>query len=165
MNDISILSLITSIIFAIPTLIIAGIVALITILQYQTNKRQQLVNEEKFKLDLFDRRFKVFDATRNLFLQITNSSDIDKQKIKEFRVSASDAGFLFNDEISKYLEEILKKANILNFAASESKAINAGSRLDKLYKIQDDITEWFDVQSKEVKKVFSPYLQFKIWKD
>ncbi len=114
---------------------------------------------------MFDKRFKVYDATRNVFLQITNSSDIDKQKINEFRISTSDAGFLFDDEISKYLEEILKKANLLNHAVSESKAIQASRRLDKLHKKQDDITEWFDTQSEEVKKLFSRYLQFEAWRE
>lgn len=148
------------------TSIILAIVAYISWLQYQTNKRQQWVNEERFKLDLFDKRFKVFDATRNVILQIIDSSDIDTKKINEFKVSASDAGFLFNDEIFKYLEEILKKANMLNFAVSQLKALRPGKRRDKLCKKQEDITTWFDTQSKEeVKKLFSPYLQFEVWKE
>lgn len=151
---------------SIITSIILAIVAYISWLQYQTNKRQQWVNEERFKLDLFKKRFKVFDATRNVILQIIDSSDIDKQKINEFRMNASDAGFLFNDKISEYLEEMFKKAVMLNSVVSESKAVRPGGRLEKLYKKQDEITKWFDSQSKEeVKKLFSPYLQFEVWKE
>lgn len=62
------------------TTIIAGIVAYVGVLQYQTNKRQQLINEEKFKLDLFDKRFKVYEATKYLFTQILQLGNIDLQK-------------------------------------------------------------------------------------
>ena len=90
---ISVVSVITTIIISFLILIIAGIVAYIGCLQYRVSKGQQKVAEEKFNLDLFDKRFKVFDATRTLFLKIIESGNINLQEIREFRVSTIDAVF------------------------------------------------------------------------
>ncbi|MGR3303850.1 MAG: hypothetical protein ACUZ8I_15295 [Candidatus Scalindua sp.] len=164
MNYILIVELITSIIFAIPTLIIGGIVAYIGYLQYQTNKRQQLVNEEKFKLDLFDKRYKVFEATRYLFMQIIQSGDIDQHKIREFSVNTTETVFLFDDEIRKYLKKVLDEAVTLQVTNMKYKDLPVSSKRSELCEKQGEITKWFHGQYSELQEVFAPYLKFKEWK-
>ena len=52
----------------IATIIIAIIVAFIGFLQYLNNKEQKIISEEKLKLELFDKRFKVFESTKDQFI-------------------------------------------------------------------------------------------------
>ncbi|ODS32495.1 MAG: hypothetical protein SCARUB_02396 [Candidatus Scalindua rubra] len=147
------------------TTIIAGIVAYVGVLQYQTNKRQQLINEEKFKLDLFDKRFKVYEATKYLFTQILQLGNIDLQKIRKFRLITMDAVFLFDDEIHKYLEkEIHLKALKINNIVKKYKDLPEGSKKVELCREQAEIVNWFRDEYFKLQNVFSPYLKFKVWK-
>lgn len=115
----------------IVTTIIALIVAYIGYLQYRTNRERKEVEEEKLKLDLFDKRFKVFKSTRYLFQKILEFGNMDKQKIREFRLITIDAIFLFDDEIHEYLEkEVHMKALKLNNVVSAYTPLpNAGKGL------------------------------------
>ena len=165
MKEIAILSFITSIIFAIPTLIISAIVAWIAIRQYQTNKRQQLVNEERFKLDLFDRRYKVFDATRDLFFNIMQSgAEFDKRDLPKFAIKTIDATFLFDKTISRFIEKALSYAIQLERINIQCNNLPVGAELDKLVKAQMEITGWFSGKYYELQNLFSPYLKFKALK-
>lgn len=86
-------------------------VAFIALLQYLNNRRQRLINEEKFKLDLFDKRFKVFDVTRELFFNIMQSGgECDRQVLREFSLKTIDATFLFDKAISEYIDNASRKA-------------------------------------------------------
>ena len=162
---ISVVSVITTIIISFLILIIAGIVAYIGCLQYRVSKRQQKIAEEKFNLDMFDKRFKVFDATRTFFLKIIESGNINLQEIREFRVSTIDAVFLFDDEISKYLEEVIRKALKLQKIILKCKGLHAGTKRLILCKEQEEIVEWFHSQYLKLQNAFSPYLKFRVWRE
>jgi hypothetical protein len=162
MKEIQVLSFITSIIFAIPTLIISVIVAYIAIRQYQTNKKQQLINEERFKLDLFDKRFKVYEATRILFFNIMQSgAEIDNQVRRDFGFKTLDAVFLFDETTSKYLEEVHKKASRLVSISIRYKTLPVGEKRDKLVDEQMKIDDWFNGEYFKLQDTFSRYLKFK----
>ena len=153
-------------IILIITAIIAAIVAYIGWLQYQTNKRQQLVNEEKFKLDLFDKRFKVYEATRYLFMQIIQLGNVDLQKIRKFRLLTMDAIFLFDDEIHEYLEkEVHLKALKINNVVMQYKDLPVGTKRSELCEEQAEIEKSFHDEYSELQNVFSPYLKFRVWKE
>ena len=165
MTYITIASIILTIIISFLTLIIAGIVGYVGVLQYQTNKRQQKVNEEKLKLDLFDKRFKVYEVTKYLFTQILQLGNIDSQKIRKFRLLTMDAIFLFDDEIHEYLqEEVHVKALEINNIVKKYKDLPVGTKRTKLRKEQTKIVNWFRAEYFELQNVFSPYLKFKVWK-
>jgi hypothetical protein len=150
----------------IATIIIAVIVAYIGFLQYQTNKRQQLVNEDKLRLDLFDKRFKVFDDTRELFQKAYSTvvGPIDKQAIHEFNIMTIDALFLFDENISEYLELAQIKANRFNSIYTQCKNLPIGTQRDKLYEEKGEIGEWFVGGHSNLQTLFSSYLSFELSK-
>jgi len=155
--------MILTIIISFLTLIIAGIVAYIGILQYQTNRRRQEVEGEKFKLDLFDKRYKVFEAIRYLFMQIIQLGNMDMQKIRKFRLLTMDAIFLFDDEIHEYLEkEVHMKALRLNNIVREYNPLPLGTKRDELCREQAEIVDWFHDEYFELQNLFSPYLKFEV---
>lgn len=66
--------------------------------------RQSRIAAAKLNLDLYDRRFKVFNAARE-FATVALLTDIESTALPKFQASTIDAVFLFNEEIAKYLDE------------------------------------------------------------
>jgi hypothetical protein len=93
-------------ILAILTFLLAFIVAFIGYQQF-------LLAREKFKLDLFDRRFAVYKATQTFITEVINvnantAKDAGKW-IGQYQRDAGTAKFLFDDELFNYLHNILAK--------------------------------------------------------
>ncbi len=65
------------------------------------------------KLEKFDRRFKVFEATRLFLVHILNSGDVDFKNEEQFWIGTMDAVFLFDAEIVNFLEDVRLRA--INF--------------------------------------------------
>jgi hypothetical protein len=76
------------------TAFIAAVVAVIAILQWNTAR-------EKVLLDLFDKRFAVYDELRS----IVGRDGIDQTAIFDFKRAASRAQFLFGSEVQTFLKE------------------------------------------------------------
>ncbi len=76
------------------TVVIAALVALITFLQWKTAR-------EKVLLDLFDKRFAVYDE----LCSVVGRGGIDQTAIFDFKRAASRAQFLFGPEVQTFLEE------------------------------------------------------------
>ena len=91
------MDLIEKIILALPSLIIAGIVACIAYQQYE-------INRQKLKLDLYDRRFKIYSAAIALVRFASEPfpderyKDITEKIDNEFPDHLSAAYFLLNRE-------------------------------------------------------------------
>jgi hypothetical protein len=77
--------------------------------------QQWRVADNKLRLDLFDRRYKVYDATRK-FLDTTIGEGYTDSRLVEFNVGTSDAEFLFGAEVVEYIREILRRAGLLVIA-------------------------------------------------
>ncbi len=85
------------------TLVLAASVAIVAWLQWW-------VALNKFRLDLFDRRYKVYDATRKFLSAIVGEATFTDRQLVEFYGETSDAGFLFDADVVDYLEQIRKRA-------------------------------------------------------
>src|SRR4051812_29661402 len=72
--------------------------------------QQWQLAHSKLRLDLFDRRYKVFDATRIFLAVIGRDSRFEESHLFEFDAGTSDAEFLFGSDIVNYLAEIRKRA-------------------------------------------------------
>ena len=79
------------------TAFIAAIVAIIAFLQWKTAR-------EKVLLDLFDKRFAVYDELRSVIGRFL-TGDIDQKGLFEFKTASSRAQFLFGPEVTSFLDE------------------------------------------------------------
>ena len=155
-------------IILIITAIIAAIVAYIGFLQYLINRKQNLVAEEKLKLDLFDKRFKVYQITKE-FLELVVHVEFDLKELNKFEDNTEEAVFLFDENLSKYLDKIYFKSNNLRKIGKQHYALEQNSKMSEeneedLVKKYDELNNWLIGQLEELPKVFSPYLKFKVWK-
>jgi hypothetical protein len=89
--------------FSIATLFLSVAVVTIALLQWR-------VAENKLRLDLFDRRYNVYDATRKFLAVIVRDATFTDSQLFEFYGGTSDTEFLFRSEVVDYLAQIRKRA-------------------------------------------------------
>jgi len=72
--------------------------------------QQWRVARNKLRMDLFDRRYKIYEATRKFLTEILRSASFDDSHLFEFYAGSSDAEFLFRSDVVDYLSHIRKRA-------------------------------------------------------
>jgi len=71
--------------------------------------QQVKIARTKLRHDLFDRRFKVFEAARDFLAKVTSEGGVTNEDLREYTVAVLDAQFLFNKEMRDYLFEIRRR--------------------------------------------------------
>src|ERR1051325_9796179 len=72
--------------------------------------QQWKLSHTKLRLDLFDRRYKVYDATRKFLGGIMSEATFSDSQLLAFYAGTSDAEFLFGSDIVDYIEQIRKRS-------------------------------------------------------
>ncbi len=112
---------------------------------------QYLLSKSKFKLDLFEKRFKVFEATRIFLDAASSSGGPTSADFDNFHTGNSGDKFLFDSDISDYLTEIDSKAS----------NIQIGNCSENL---QIESLAWIQKQLGGLESKFRPYMAFESWK-
>jgi hypothetical protein len=145
----------TQVLSALLTPTIAVIVAIIAYLQWRTA-------QNRLKLDLFDRRFAVYDAARNLLSSVITSGKAKEDEMLKFLAHTREAKWLFNDEIAEYLDkEFWGQAVDLQTLDTELVALPVGDERANNVKKQSEIKKWFRDQYKVLDEKFTPFLLIK----
>ena len=124
---------------------------------------------EKMRLDLFDRRWQVFEATVEV-IRIAKSRNFEEhgQKFLGFQEASKSARFLFSDEVSRYLDEVWDHVCNLQQSQDEyedalSPAVRASGATRDVQGLRKAKRVAYE-DSKEVfgrlHMVFTPYLSF-----
>jgi hypothetical protein len=143
-----------SLFFSIATLFLSVAVIVIAALQWR-------VADNKLRLDLFDRRYKVYDATRNFVASILREATFTNSQLADFNIGTSDAKFLFEPDVAEYLAEIRKQALHLRTTQTLLKKTQiSDEELAKLAQAENDKISWLGDQIIAMTKVFLPYLGF-----
>jgi hypothetical protein len=93
----------SSLFFPIATLFLSIAVVLIALQPWQ-------VAHDKLRLDLFDRRYKVFDATRRFLALIIRDANFENSQLVEFNAGTCDGSFFFRADVVDYLSQIRQRA-------------------------------------------------------
>jgi hypothetical protein len=125
--------------------------------------RQFILAKERFKLDLFEKRFAIYKGVQSLLSYILDQGNVTLDKIFQFRAETQDAPFLFNDDIPLYLKEIDKNAVEL-WSTNEQRTESKGEERASLAKRQEELMLSLTGKLPELQNIFSPYLKFKTWK-
>ena len=118
----------------------------------------------KFKLDLFEKRIAVFNATRRLVGAMVSDGPGELEKVYEFRVAVADAPFLFDVDVTGYLDEIDNRAVDLGALVKRMKQPPAGVDMNSLIDKEAAAQTWFKNQLLEMKAKFMPYLGLHTWR-
>jgi hypothetical protein len=140
--------------FSIATLFLSIAVVVIAWQQWR-------VAESKLRLDLFDRRYKVYDATRKFLSVIIREARFTNSDLFEFNAGTSDAQFLFKPDVAEYLAEIRRQALHLRTTRELLKKPRiTDDELARLAQAENDDLSWLGDQIIAMTKVFAPYLGF-----
>jgi hypothetical protein len=136
--------------------VIGGIAAYIAWRQHETAKA-------KLKLDLFDKRFAVFEQTWK-FLSETIQSASELTLNSDFTNVIPQASFLFGPDVETYLRDISSKRTDLWVIYAKMKS-SGDVMVPEDISRHTELMAWFhDEASKGAKQVFTPWLNFHDWK-
>jgi hypothetical protein len=122
--------------------------------------QQWQLERSKLRLDLFDRRYKVFDATRKFLAVIVRDSRFEDSQLFEFEVGTSDAEFLFASDVVDYLAEIRRRANDMRTHQKVHAPMPEGDYCSRHVQAEHDQLQWLGDQLTAMTKTFRPYLGF-----
>ena len=139
--------------FSIATLFLSIAVVVIAWQQWR-------VADNKLRLDLFDRRYKVYDATRKFLAIIIRDATFTDSQLFEFYGGTSDAEFLFRADVVEYLSQIRNRAIDMQTAQQLFEPLPVGDERSRHVQAAHDHLSWLGDQITAMTKVFTPYLGF-----
>jgi len=139
----------------------AGVVATLFQQSYQIQQTTQDLEHDRklrLKLDLFDKRFRVYQAVRDFIGNVT-SGNIGQAQVVQFDEARDEGLFLFagDNDLLKYLEELRQRAGDYATWKDQSKGRGIGSQESKE---RDGLRDWFYAQIGCVREKFLTHLSF-----
>jgi len=138
---------------------LASIIAVLTIyIAYQ----QWNTNRFKLKLELYDKRFAVYERVKEYLFLIIQDSDVKTKDSLLFITSVSEAEFLLGLKISKYIDEIYVHSLSLHkwssqyrdYTQKQPEGYDHKQVVDEMHKE----TIWLSSQLRPMKDKFKKYL-------
>lgn len=144
----------------------AAIVALtVGIAGWFIARHQAAVAAAKLKLDLFEKRYPIFEQTWEIMSEVVTKGT----RVRNYGLSTPfnnflpRARFLFGPEVEAYLSDAAKKwADLYGL---EGEIGGAGVKAAEYAKQRRELLDWFTTQAMTgVKTLFGPYLDFQKWR-
>ena len=122
--------------------------------------KQIRIASAKLNLDLYDRRFKVFETARNLVSHVMREAHVGLNNIGDFNLGVADVTFLFGSDVEVYLTALRKKAIALRTKVEQLRGIEEPSeRRNPLVDQIADLEMALSVEYEQMVEVFRPYLK------
>lgn len=146
-----------------PAVVVTGLItAVLGYLAIQIQKDQWRVSRAKLSLDLFDKRYKIFEATWTELSQAIQRGPVGVSN-PNFTNLLPQAQFLFGLEIRNYMSEIASKTTELWMIQKKIEA-NQNILPPDLSQRNTELMEWFSKHAiDECRARFGPYLDFSKW--
>jgi hypothetical protein len=146
---------------ALGILIVGLITAFVAYRQYELNKSICRNDTLKIKLQLYEKRFEIYQSIKNYLSIIFRDANIQNNDLFDFLVKTAQAKFLLNKEINNKIEELYKKGVELNYTEGRLKDRNLGigDERNELAEKSHDLLIWFEKQIDIVKNQFDKYLK------
>jgi len=141
---------------AVVTSCTAMLVAIVAIKQY-------ILSKERFKLDMFDKRYGVYKNTQVFLTKILRNAKVEMEDIFEFRAGTQDSVFLFKEDIPSYLKNIDNKAWELWEIHKSLDGVPKGEERSEMCRKQTELLDWLLKKLPELKDKFAPCLKFMTW--
>lgn len=160
-NWLTVLNEITPLLAFLGTVIIGGFATYIAHRQWRTNK-------DKLKLDLYDRRYAIYDAAIKFVWALSGNAMMDAKSTHEFHIATRQAPFLFDDaSIPEYFKTLIREAQRLEIANSHitnQERMRMGQQNLEIMEAANTklkICQWFLEQEKVIQEKFDPYLKLR----
>lgn len=121
-------------------------------------RRQSKINRNRLKLELFDRRFKVYSRVASFLSQIMIDGKVQDGADMAFLRDTRTASILFDDRIKALISDIYEKAVRLHALGAELDALHGDPRIENL-EGQTEIKRWISETLINLEERFKPYLK------
>lgn len=128
---------------------------------YWIARRQWKTAHYKVNLDLFERRFKVYMATRRLFNAITTNVAASDEAMSNYRRDTLEAVFLFKPELVDHLKAIQKNASGLRtnlLRLEQAISLQDAKKVEPLSEREGTLINWMIDAEENIENRFQPYL-------
>lgn len=124
--------------------------------------QQWKTNQQKLKLEKYDRRLHVYEEVKKILSIIVRDAAASTEDLLRFRTSVSEADFLFGPEVIDYIDEIYKRGLNLwrwnqeyrDYTQAKPEGYDHKKVVDEMHK---ELT-WLSEQFEPAKEKFRDYL-------
>jgi hypothetical protein len=150
--------------FSIGTIIEVLSTILLAYVAYQNYKVNDLgkrLQEDKLRLDLFDKRHRIFALLQELLDKFSNSNTFTQSDIFEFANRSAESEFIFGDDVNSYIKEAREKGlRLIHLKRRlDSESIGSDGRVEIAKEIEE-LERWFHKQPLNSVEIFKKYLRF-----
>jgi hypothetical protein len=117
------------------------------------------IADARLQHDLYDRRYRIFDAARRLLSEIIIHGNATDEALRAFVLGTSDALFLLDDDLAKYLAEMSQHARALVAIKIAMEALPVGEQKANASKVAIDHQMWLVEQLDDLADKFRPVLR------
>lgn len=114
--------------------------------------QQYITAKKKLKLDLFDKRFLIFQNTKNYIGEVVSHVTATDEKQREFLVGTRGSQFVFGQEVKDYIDEVWSKSvDLKGWSLDQTTSEHPQNRAAHL--------NWFNDQLQKIDGKFKKYMQ------
>jgi len=122
--------------------------------------RQYQIEKSKLNLELYDRRLHIYEEVKKIISIIVQKASAEPEEMFNFRSAVSEADFLFDSDITDYIQEIWDRG--FNLIQNNQLYSRSPSPQDYDHEAVTDAIHqecmWFADQFEPVKSKFKKYL-------
>ena len=105
--------------------------------------QQWNTNRHRLEHELFDRRFTLYEEVVKLFGNVLRRGSTKGVNILEFIEATKSAKFVFNPEVSKFLDQAILKFSDLETIEAELEGMAKGEERSALIRKRCEVRDWF----------------------
>jgi hypothetical protein len=135
---------------AIVAALIAGLIAY----------RQWQTTQDKLRLDLFEKRYAYFIALRELMIDVIQHGQPESEKLNDFTRKIVGAEFVFNAELSEYIQSVRARAQQLKAISRMLENLPVGDRRNTLVDNEARIFESLNDEFEHLEEKFRVPMNF-----
>lgn len=124
--------------------------------------QQWRTNRQKLMLDRYDRRLRIYEQVQRILSLIVRDAKASYDDLLQFRISVSEADFLFGPEIANYIDEIYQRGVKLQYWNGEYRDSTQpkpeGYDDQRVVDGMHTELEWLSGQFEPTKRKFKQYL-------
>ncbi|MCL1478525.1 MAG: hypothetical protein MH219_13840 [Marinobacter sp.] len=114
----------------------------------------------RHRMDLFDKRFEIYEATIDFILSIRGGGQVSDKCLAVFKEKTLPVRFLFNDEVADYIAEIRSQALDAQTFSQEAEGMDAGPEKIETQRKSSEARKWLyhQLDEEELNKRFRKFL-------
>jgi hypothetical protein len=128
--------------------------------QTKIAQEQADIAKQKLRHDLYERRYRVFDAARKLLCEVASHRIASDEDLRAFVIGTGDAVFLFNDDLANQLKEIHNRAlKLRTFDEAKDDFLVGDKRRESCIAQSGEHFNWLKHQLEGLVDMFKPFLK------